>query len=195
MFMEPLFTVEDRICREADNGNDDLAGFLFTDELTGLQNRRSFRYHIERFREQADRKNDCFSLLYIDVDHFRSLNTKYGLGNAESALIKIGRLLSQEFSDSSVLFRYAGDEFLAIIPSVSESPALAKASEFQEKVKSSFELSGTIRVSLSIVVAVYPDNATSVPSILGWLDRAMKLCKANGINQILAVSTVQSAFQ
>src|SRR5262245_54359361 len=87
-----------------------LRTLLYTDDLTGLYNRRFFRHCIEEQKSRSDSTGSSFALLIMDIDHFKQINDTYGHAVGDAALIRVSKVLKEQVKDQGWVFRYAGDE-------------------------------------------------------------------------------------
>lgn len=87
----------------------------FTDELTGLYNRRGFQIFGEKYFTLARRKNNNLLLLYCDLDKFKPINDRFGHGEGDLALKATAALLTRAFRDYDIISRFGGDEFVILL--------------------------------------------------------------------------------
>ncbi len=145
------------------------------DPLTNLPNYREFR---NRFREElayAQRHATPVSLLVIDLDAFKSINDRYGHLAGDEALRTVARRLSSELRSEDILARYAGDEFVAILPSTERVVAETVAARLTEVVSATpIALDGNeVYLSLSLGVATWPDNGATPDVLIDHADELM----------------------
>ncbi len=88
------------------------------DPLTGLQNRRAYEDHLEREISRARREGQPLGLMVVDIDHFKAINDGIGHLAGDQVLIEVGRVLRASVRKSDMVFRYAGDEFVLLLPNV-----------------------------------------------------------------------------
>ena len=110
-----------------------LRTLLYTDDLTGLYNRRFFRHCVAEQKTQSDSANIPFALLIMDIDHFKQINDSLGHSVGDQVLVQVAGVLKEELRDRGWLFRYAGDEFVGLVRNGNEDyvrtlmqPALAE---------------------------------------------------------------------
>ncbi len=157
-----------------------------TDHLTGLPNARAFYTALER---EVACGRPC-ALLMIDADALKRVNDLLGHQAGDRMLIDLARALRRHAEEIGTAYRYAGDEFLVILPNCSKPRALAVA----ELVRSDLERGtvesscGLIRTTVSIGVAGFPSDAADADSLLAAADRAMYHAKERGKNGICAAS-------
>lgn len=134
-----------------------------TDVLTGLNNRRAMDDELEYLLVQ--RSHD-FTLMQMDLDHFKFVNDTYGHAAGDAVLVEVGRILNQEVRRTDFPARVGGDEFLLILrPSLSEKLAARIAERLIERIEAPISVDGhTCRISASIGIATttqYPNRPTA----------------------------------
>jgi len=149
-----------------------------TDGLTGLNNHTTFYAQLGRAVERTER----FGLLMIDLDEFKAYNDSYGHQAGDEMLRRIAGALRAACRDTDAVFRYGGDEFTILLPGADLGGALAVAEKVRAAVRAAGEQgdSDGLRLSCSIGVATYPDDATDAPRLLFAADRAAYLSKRTG---------------
>jgi diguanylate cyclase (GGDEF)-like protein len=164
-----------------------------TDGLTGLYRRGALD---EKLREEVVRAKTfktgfCFMLL--DIDHFKSLNDKYGHPFGDQVLERLGQVLRDSFYDTDFVARYGGEEFAVLMPRAQEAGVRRKAEAIREAVESEeFELAmEKIRVTVSIGIAYFPRDGESAEAVLRQADQALYYAKENGRNQAVDISDVR----
>jgi diguanylate cyclase len=105
-----------------------------TDALTGLPNRREFNARLEERMGAWNRRRDVFSLLLLDVDHFKKLNDRYGHLAGDQVLATIGRALRGAIRREDAIARFGGEEFAILLPSTSLEEAIQTAQQVREAV-------------------------------------------------------------
>jgi diguanylate cyclase (GGDEF)-like protein len=131
---------------------------IYTDALTKIGNRRFFNKKIKEEVTRAMRYGHSVSLLFIDADHFRSVNNTYGHPTGDKVLRSIARILKNVVRDMDVVCRYGGEEFCVILPETSKKQALILAKRVSKAVKDAKSLAvaedGTkIKKTISIGVS------------------------------------------
>jgi len=145
------------------------------DELTGLGNRNLFNRELERAIGSADRHNERFCLMLMDLDDFKLVNDGYGHLAGDSVLATIGRRLLECARSSDGYFRLGGDEFAAILDVASdEESAKSVAARISASVRQPIEYDGhSLQVGISIGWAIYPDDAGNDTDLVRTADHAM----------------------
>ena len=152
------------------------------DSLTGVYNRRYLDETLSREIAHASRSGYPLSLIMMDVDHFKKVNDQYGHKMGDDVIVAIGRLLQTQTRDSDCVGRYGGDEFLLVMPEVTLEYALERAETWREGIKAMVFQSGddVIKVTISIGIAAFPQNGSSVDDLIKAADHAMYLAKDQG---------------
>jgi diguanylate cyclase (GGDEF)-like protein len=150
----------------------------FTDELTGLYNRRGFMRLAEQQLKLAGRTQCGFTLFFIDVDGLKQINDTFGHPTGDSALICTAEALSATFRDSDILARLGGDEFAALAIESSGDHESAIASRLSEKLKFVNSHESRYLLSLSVgAVRFDPKVPSSLVELINLADQAMYRAK------------------
>lgn len=166
----------------------------FIDELTGLYNYRGFEQQLEEQLQLMSEKGGILSLLIIDVDHFKKVNDEFGHLMGNKVLQHIANVLKQQLHKNGIVARYGGEEFIVILPDTNQSEAYEVAETMREAVCArSVSLSEDldtgkeimIQNTVSIGIAVYPEQAEDGLSLVRHADRAMYVgAKQAGRNRV-----------
>ena len=152
----------------------------FTDPLTEIYNRRSLEEIAGRFISHARRLKNPLSLLLIDVDRFKDVNTTFGHLTGDVVLADTASLLKSSVRGSDAVFRYGGDEFVIILADTSRSGA-AKVIERIRAYLLDWNRAGTLggfELRLSIGISEWSDGVT-LDELLDEADRQMYAAKAS----------------
>jgi diguanylate cyclase (GGDEF)-like protein/putative nucleotidyltransferase with HDIG domain len=153
-----------------------------TDELTGLCNYRHFQQLFEIEVQRAKRRKTTLAMLFIDIDNLKTVNDIFGHPQGDRVIIEIANILKQKTRALDVKARYAGDEFICLLPDADAEHALKTAKRICEDVESKFKNIYKM-ITLSIGVAAYPSIIEKPEDLLLFADQAMYLAKYNGGNQ------------
>jgi diguanylate cyclase (GGDEF)-like protein len=168
--------------------HDELAALATTDPLTGLANHRAVIGVIEQEIERSHRYRRTFSILFLDLDHFKALNDTSGHRAGDDALKAVGGLLTQRLRGVDTPARWGGEEFLMILPETGQEDALAAAEKIRQAVaEHPFGETG-MHLTCSIGVSVYPADGFTRSDLIDAADHAMYAAKSLGRNQALAAS-------
>jgi|GEM_PF-3103404 len=157
-----------------------------TDELTGLMNSRQFYHTLEHELERGNRYRHSLSLLFIDIDNFKSYNDSYGHLEGNNVLRACADVISSALRESDSAYRFGGEEFTVLLPETEGSDALAVA----ERIRTEFEArqfypapDTKVSRTLSIGVAEHlPDETVS--QLINRADAAMYTAKVRGKNRV-----------
>jgi len=160
-----------------------------TDELTRLYNRRYFEKFIEDELARSRRYKHPCGLLYLDLDHFKEVNDRFGHPAGDELLKYIAQFLRNELRSIDVVARLGGDEFGVILPETPASEARGVAQRLQQKfLKKEIPVEKISAVShpvtLSIGVACFPDSADKAEDLIKLADRSLYEAKNGGRNQV-----------
>ena len=161
-----------------------LTALAFYDSLTGLPNRNLFNDRLSRLIVGAERRCGAFSLLYIDIDHFKRINDTLGHEAGDELLRQIAARLAQSLRASDIAARWGGDEFVVILDGVANPQAAARIAHMLLTTCSEpYQLrDGAQRITLSIGVSLYPRDGQGATALLEHADRAMYKAKKRGRN-------------
>lgn len=154
------------------------------DMLTELPNRRMFMDRLEQAIARAERTEEGFALLFIDVDNFKSFNDTLGHAAGDAVLKTVAQRLATNTRKIDTVARLGGDEFVAMIDNFSDRNLI---SAFTEKLlaalKAPMEFEGyTLCVEFSIGISQFPDDGSTAEEVINNADRAMYRTKAGGRN-------------
>ncbi len=157
-----------------------------TDRLTGLMNRRAFTDWADRELARLDRYGGSLALGVIDVDHFKSVNDRFGHGAGDLVLREVAKILAQVFRQSDVVARWGGEEFVFALPSSSLDGARMAAERVRRELASNImNLAGSdgLLVTGSIGVAQRRPRE-SFDSLVERADAAMYVAKQSGRDRV-----------
>lgn len=158
-----------------------------TDGLTGLYNHRYFQEQMKMQVEQAKRYNSPFSLIIIDIDHFKRFNDTFGHQSGDAVLRQVAMTLKRNVRATDIVCRYGGEEMSIILPNIGKDEAFSTAQKICKRVaENSYKLSGDreSNVTISLGVATYPFDGVDASSIIESADKKMYNAKNNGRNQV-----------
>ncbi len=156
------------------------------DPLTGLRNRREFERVLDQFRAQSERVREPATLIYADLDHFKSLNDTLGHAAGDAALRHVAGVLQAQIRDGDLVARIGGEEFAVWLP---RTP-LAVGLEVAERIRQAVHDAGwrwngnPYPLSTSCGVAAYPEGVRDVNNLRGAADAALYRAKQAGRNRV-----------
>jgi diguanylate cyclase (GGDEF)-like protein/PAS domain S-box-containing protein len=159
------------------------------DPLTGLFNRRFMEESLERELRRALRGKQQVALLMLDIDHFKRFNDTFGHQAGDALLRALGNLLKESTRGQDVVCRYGGEEFAFVLAGASLDAARKRAELLREDIKQlNAQHGGQLlgAVTLSIGIAVFPDNGDTPEHLLKAADDALYRAKEEGRDRIIS---------
>ena len=158
------------------------------DELTGIYNRRYLVEALDRERSRAERLAAPLSLCLVDVDHFKSINDRFGHAAGDAVLRRLAQLVPAELRGIDLFGRLGGEEFLVIVPGTGREGAAACAERVRQRVAASVfpEVADGGRLTVSIGVATYA-APEPVDATLARADAALYQAKAAGRDKVVVL--------
>jgi diguanylate cyclase (GGDEF)-like protein/putative nucleotidyltransferase with HDIG domain len=164
-----------------------------TDPLTELPNARGFYMMLEQRLAECQRLGrESLALISMDVDDFKKINDQWGHAIGDRLLASIGRVIRKELRQMDILSRYAGDEFVAIMPMASHAMAETVSERIRKAVsdhKFSVRTGKTVEVTISTGIACFPDNGETTEELLTSAARHMQQDKHTRKN-LISLSTM-----
>jgi diguanylate cyclase (GGDEF)-like protein len=158
-----------------------------TDDLTKLFNSRYLNLYISREIKRCKRHGIPLSVIFLDLDGFKSVNDAYGHLAGSRTLTEVGGILVEAVRESDILARYGGDEFVVVLPETPPSGALVIAERIRKAIESHSFLKDQgveARISASFGIASYPDHALTPEGLIQKADQAMYRVKERDKNGI-----------
>ena len=152
-----------------------------TDDVTGLFNAR----HLYSMLDEQVKVGGVFSLMFMDLDHFKSVNDTHGHLIGSRLLAEVGGLLKRSVGPANSAFRYGGDEFVALFPGMNKATGIAATLTVYEDLRSSRFLEGaglSLNLSGSFGMATFPEDGNTVSTILRSADTMMYEAKTTRDN-------------
>ncbi|HEY4956325.1 MAG TPA: GGDEF domain-containing protein, partial [Caldimonas sp.] len=164
------------------------------DGLTGLLDRRAIEEGLQAQMQRSRRTGETFSVLMLDLDHFKSINDRFGHAAGDRALKHVAVLLEESFREVDRLGRIGGEEFLALMPGATLDAAGPVAERVRERLSASPVVldSSDVHLSVSIGMAQWNPPDEDVSRLLGRADSALYLAKAQGRDRVVAASAEQT---
>ncbi|HZE73458.1 MAG TPA: GGDEF domain-containing protein [Pyrinomonadaceae bacterium] len=168
---------------------------LAHDELTGLLTSKSFFSELRREAVRAAAESIPFCVLMMDLDYFKEVNDRYGHLIGSQTLEILGGIIKQALRAGDVAARFGGEEFAAFLLDADYAQALVAAErvraaveeqEFPAARADSAAAAETLRITISIGVAAFPDDSTDPIELVELADSALYRAKRNGRNRICA---------
>jgi diguanylate cyclase (GGDEF)-like protein/PAS domain S-box-containing protein len=164
------------------------------DALTGLYNRRYLEETLGQELISAQRHGYQVSVIMGDIDHFKSVNDRYGHLAGDEVLRVFGALLKRHARGSDVYCRYGGEEFLLVLPQMTLDGAAARAEQVRNALLGGPIVVGdlAIEVTASFGVATFSGDGRTGDELIAAADQALYAAKAAGRNRVHVSNTVKS---
>jgi diguanylate cyclase (GGDEF)-like protein/PAS domain S-box-containing protein len=163
------------------------------DPLTGLFNRRYMEESLEREILRASRNNQTIGVLLLDIDHFKRYNDTFGHEAGDTVLREVGRLLQRHVRGEDIACRLGGEEFVLMLPGVPLAVAGERAELLREAIRGltvSFHGQTLGTTTVSIGVALYPQQGSDAVSLLECADKALYTAKESGRDRTVIAPAV-----
>lgn len=158
-----------------------------TDELTGIPNRRGFNEFAKKLAEEAQKSDELFALIMLDVDFFKTINDEYGHLVGDSVLRYLARQLDSETKGKDFIARIGGEEFIVLLPQTGYDNALKVANALRQKVEDSIlkvkNYHNPLKLTISAGVAIY-NKGEEIPQLISRADKALYQAKKTGRNKV-----------
>src|SRR5262249_2868162 len=144
-----------------------------TDDLTHLYNSRYLNAVLRRETKRASRSMRPLSLLFIDLDGFKSVNDTHGHLCGSRALVEAAAVIRGSARETDVVARFGGDEFALVLPDTGGEGAFSVGERIRERIAAHTFLAGdglAIRLTVSVGVATLPDAATTAEELMRAAD-------------------------
>ncbi|HZL97426.1 MAG TPA: sensor domain-containing diguanylate cyclase [Terriglobales bacterium] len=166
---------------------EDLQILANTDSLTRLYNRRQLYPILQKELDHAVRKKVPFSVLLIDIDHFKKFNDTYGHAGGDLLLVGFADKMRSAIRQMDSAFRFGGEEFVVLLPEIAGKDAMVPAERFRQLIADSwFPMppgGQPVSVTVSVGIAEYR-NGDTLDDVIRHADLAMYAAKSGGRNKV-----------
>ena len=165
-----------------------------TDQLTGLANRKTFDECVARVHELIPEQGEVVAnerresrplgywLVMVDIDHFKSVNDRFGHLYGDEVLVILAQLMQASFRESDLVFRFGGEEFVLILRCADHASCLATLERFRQRVEQrSIPQVGHVTISMG---ATRMERSVFAATMVDHADQALYHSKRNGRNQV-----------
>jgi len=157
------------------------------DGLTGVRRRGAFDKKIAEELVRAKTFKTTFGLMLLDIDHFKSLNDRFGHPFGDQVLKRLGAVLNSLVYDTDFVARYGGEEFAIVLPRAEPAGALRKAEAIRAAIEAELFSVGfeELRVTVSIGLSHFPRDASTPEELVARADAALYFAKESGRNRVV----------
>ncbi len=155
------------------------------DALTGLLNRKSFQERLNTALDQTAEKNGLLSLLWFNLDNFKTINESLGHSAGDELLVEMANRIVHGLGTDATIARHGGDTFVAILPIEKQSLVALKAREVLNQIQAPFFIDGQpLSLSATVGIALYPEDAKTSDHLASAAEIAMYRAKQDGRNSL-----------
>lgn len=187
-FHQQLVQVCTHLCAlamEREQSRQRIQQLAFYDALTGLPNRSLLETQVEQLLDTVQQTGQRVAVLYVDLDRFKHINDSLGYAAGDALLREIAARIKDLLHQGGVAGRLPGDEFIVALPLGTAEEASAQIERWQAHLMQPLQLSQTqVEQSVSMGVAMYPQDGTAMASLLHRAEMALHQVKANGTGHI-----------
>jgi two-component system, cell cycle response regulator len=163
--------------------NERLSHLAITDGLTGLWNHRRFQQMLGEAIDVHSRDKEPFSLILLDIDHFKSINDELGHQVGDEVLHQIGETLRQHARSYELPARYGGEEFAIILRNCGEEQAIVAAERFRRAIEDQTWMYRPMTASLGVTTCTRPGMTPK--ELITQADQALYAAKERGRNRVI----------
>jgi diguanylate cyclase (GGDEF)-like protein len=192
-----IFAVQAVTALQSARQYDEIKRLTFIDGLTPAYNHRYFQEQIVKEIHRHERTGHDFALAMLDIDNFKRINDTFGHPVGDEILKGLVDELMSNARDTDVVARYGGEEFAIIFPDTPQASARDAATRMLDLIaRREFpmpQIGRTLRVTVSVGVAVYPHDGTTATDLVARADNALYFAKKNGKNQVAMAEEIGDA--
>lgn len=162
------------------------------DGLTGLFNRSFMEIALEREMSRAGRQGKQVALMMLDIDHFKQFNDTFGHEAGDVVLCEVAEAMRMGVRAEDIVCRYGGEEFIVIMPEITTHAAMERAELLRRTIGDltlRYRGQPLRQATISIGVAMFPDNTADADELLRSADQALYAAKHKGRNRVVAAET------
>jgi diguanylate cyclase (GGDEF)-like protein len=151
------------------------------DPLTGIYSRQTLKTRLQEEANRALRYDQPFTILLLDLDHFKSVNDAFGHSRGDAVLAQLAQRLAEASRRSDIVFRYGGDEFIVLLPNTGKEAGVAIGARVLAALhEAPYEGAPPITLSASMGIASFPLDADTPESLFNVADRRHYAAKRSG---------------
>lgn len=186
-FLGDFSTYFNKMTQNLERMSTALRKIAITDGLTKLYNRGKLNSYLKKLFVKVKKEKRSFSLLMIDIDHFKHVNDEYGHHAGDLVLVELARILKDETQGSGMVARYGGEEFMCVLPDRIVVEAMQIAENILRTVRKTvipIDKNRTISITVSIGVSILSADDIKVGQPMKRSDTALYAAKNSGRDRI-----------
>ncbi len=157
-----------------------------TDPLTGIYNRRYLNRRLAEEITRYNRYKHPFSFLMLDLDKFKDYNDTFGHIAGDNLIRNLASIMEKSLRTIDIAARFGGDEFVTIFPQTPKVDAIQISNRLKDEIQSGLrEHNMEMALTISVGLATYPDDASSIMELIEKTDQALYLAKKGGGNRVV----------
>lgn len=173
---------------------EEIERLAFYDILTGVPNRYLLRDRVEQAVRSANRAQQQFALIFMDVDHFKEINDLHGHDVGDVVLVEVAHRLQAALREQDTVSRQGGDEFVLLLPDLDQVGVQQCVAKVLTALAPSLAVGDTkLRFTASLGVAMFPEDGRAYTELMKNADTAMYQAKAAGRNGVAFFSATMAA--
>jgi len=159
-----------------------------TDGLTGILNRRACDEILDQHFSSSLRYDLIFSIILLDIDHFKQINDEHGHEAGDIAIKSIATICQQQVRDCDFVFRHGGEEFLILLPNTDKNDSIVAAERIRTKIQNTTIDTGSSALGLTVSLGIssFPEDGLESLQLVRNADNALYKAKEGGRNQTVA---------
>jgi diguanylate cyclase (GGDEF)-like protein len=158
---------------------------VYIDPLTGVGNRRYGNMSLNTRIYELEAHGIPFGVLFMDIDHFKQFNDKYGHQTGDDLLVMVGKSISNALRKMDIALRWGGEEFMIILPNISQKVFEVIAERIRLVIQHSFVMAGDVKLSVTASIGATFAALNETPElIVKRADSLMYKSKASGRNVV-----------
>ena len=165
--------------------NATLEKMVAIDRLTQIYNRNHYEQQLPLEIERANRNKMRLAFLMIDIDDFKSINDTFGHDIGDQVLRDVAQEIKNHLRKIDYLFRFGGEEFVALLPGAEKESAMRTAERIRDVVARTVKAEDSRYITISIGGSIYPDDAKDEEELFRRADRALYRAKREGKNRVI----------